>query len=542
MRTQNQNSRTRYRRSNGLGLTGAVALCGAALAAPAQARRAAPAPAASAGVNKAQAEAQQKLSRGILALAQRDFVTAYREFSEAYRLVPNVDVLYQLGIVSSAEGKPVEAQDLLRRYLAEASSGEISATKRAEAERILAQPLDAAGELRVLGDAGTELQLDGRLVGRLPLPRPLLVTATPHQLALITANSRREVAVQVRAGGAAEVRAEAAQPALTAVPLQTVLPLVSASSASDGAMPPWSELLGRAIEGAKGAVYDPAVLSARGLSGACWEGRTCLGAFSEQSAPDWLLYLDVQAAPGSTRLVATLLDVRGGVPVATAEQKRQSYDADGAQKALGELATKLLTEAQGPRSAIAIAATPPEVEVTVSGWRLGTPPLERQLLRGTYELVLSAPGYVTERRTVVVGESPSAKVEAHLQLPPPPPVIKPPELRWETQPRPLWRVVPGAVAIAAGAAMIGLGAWALSVNGGCIDALTPPMQACPSVYSTTGVGAGLLAGGALLGIGGTVLLALPGQRRQVPVESGSAPRLSWLLQSGSFNFAASANR
>lgn len=523
-----------------LGLPGAAALGAALLTAPAEARRPTAAPAANPGVNRAQAEAQQKLSRGILALAQRDFVTAYREFSEAYRLVPSADVLYQLGIVSSAEGRPVEAQDLLRRYLAEAGSGELSATKRAEAERILAQPLDAAGELRVFGVDGTEIQLDGRLVGRLPLRRPLLVTATPHQLALVAGTSRREVTVQVRAGGAAEVRAEAAQPTLVATTLQTVLPLVSAA-AGEGA-PPWSDLVRSAIEGSKRAVYDPAVLAARGLSGSCWENRSCLGAFSEQSAPDWLLYLDVQAAAGSTRLTATLLDVRGGVPVATAERKAQSYSAESAQKAVAELTTRLLNDAQSQRAPLAITASPPEVEVTISGWRLGTPPLERQLLRGTYELVMSAPGYVTERRTVVIGEDKLATVEAHLRPPPPPQVRKPPERRWETQPRPLARVVPGAIALAGGAVMIGLGAWALSVNGSCIDAPVPPLQACQSLYSTTGVGAGLIAGGALLGIGGTVLLALPGRRHLVPVERGQTSSLSLRLRTASSNLASTANR
>lgn len=540
MRTQIFNSRSHR-------LPGAVALCGALLSLQAEARRPAPAPAAAApaaspGENKkAQAEAQQRLSRGILALAQGDFTVAYREFSEAYRLVPSAEVLYQLGIVASAEGKQVEAHDLLRRYLAAAGSAEPSATKRAEAERILALPIDVAAEVRVFGEEGSELQLDGRLIGRLPLSRPLLVTAAPHQLALVHGSSRRETALQVRAGGAAEVRADAAQPALSVVPIQTVLPLVSASSASLSGAAPWSELLGRAIEGAKGAVFDPGVLTARGLSSACWESHSCLGAFSEQSGPDWLIYLDVKTTDGSTRLAATLLDVRGGIPVASADQKAPSYTAESAQQAVAAITAKLLADAkERPRSPVAITATTPEVEASVEGWRLGTAPLERQLLRGTYDLVLSAEGYVSEKRQLVVDDSPKIAIEAHLQPPALPKPYQPPEMRWQTQPRPLWRVIPGAVAIAGGAAMIGIGAWALSVNGGCIDPGAPPMQVCPSVYSTTAVGAGILAGGALLGIGGAVLLGLPGPRRQVPVERASTLSTILRAQAASSHFAGAS--
>jgi hypothetical protein len=75
----------------------------------------------------------------------------------------------------------------------------------------------------------------------------------------------------------------------------------------------------------------------------------------------------------------------------------------------------------------------------------------------------------------------------------------------------------GAAGVASGVSLIGLGGWALSLNGDCVDPPVGMLMACPSLYSTTAVGASLLASGIALGIGGAVLLGVPGPRRKVPV-------------------------
>lgn len=90
-------------------------------------------------------------------------------------------------------------------------------------------------------------------------------------------------------------------------------------------------------------------------------------------------------------------------------------------------------------------------------------------------------------------------------------------------PRPVWRKVLGSLALGAGAAQIGVGAWALLRNGSCVTPSAVGMDLCEpmpgsngqqvaQVVNSTGMGAALLATGGVFVIGGIVLLAVPGPR------------------------------
>lgn len=80
----------------------------------------------------------------------------------------------------------------------------------------------------------------------------------------------------------------------------------------------------------------------------------------------------------------------------------------------------------------------------------------------------------------------------------------------ERGPRPRWRLALGAVAAGAGLGLIGGGAYALSMDGRCIDEPVLPQQVCNQVYASSGIGLGLSISGAALLIGGAALLILPG--------------------------------
>src|SRR4051794_4427301 len=99
-----------------------VLLC---VAASAQARSAkdrdnpsAPAPISTA----AKAQAAPHIESATAAREARDFAAAYRDLAAAYQLAPTPQVLYQLGALAHAEGRAVDAYDLMRRYLAEVGS------------------------------------------------------------------------------------------------------------------------------------------------------------------------------------------------------------------------------------------------------------------------------------------------------------------------------------------------------------------------------------------------------------------------------------
>lgn len=490
----------------------AIVTCLCLSSLPAQARKPVKRPSASA----AEAEASQRFSRGVLALATRDFATAYREFSQAYRLSPVAEHLYQLGIVASVEGKTVEAQDLLRRYLVEAGESEALAAKRAEAQRILALPHGPAGQLRVVGEAGADVLLDDRLVGRLPLPRPLLVAAGPHKLTIVEKSGPKAGNPAVRTGGTTEAIVDGA--ALVVRELQNIAPLLRGRGAALDMLTPPS--LTAIIEAEKLAGYDAAAANEQTLSPGCWEDGSCLVQLPEKTAPDLILSVEVTGAAAGAKLKLALLDVAGATLVGTAERGCESCTAEALQKLTGELLHGLVgSERRLSRGRLVVNATPSGAEIELSGWQLGRSPVEKQPLAGEYELTVKAPGHTAKKQRVTIKPDAPATVELALlpvsTEPPPPPK---PELRWQQQRRPIWRLAVGIGAIAGGAAMAGLGAWALSLNGSCVDTAAPPMLACSSLYTTTGVGAGLVGGGAALAITGAIILAIPGPRRLVAVE------------------------
>lgn len=79
----------------------------------------------------------------------------------------------------------------------------------------------------------------------------------------------------------------------------------------------------------------------------------------------------------------------------------------------------------------------------------------------------------------------------------------------ERRPRPLWRLVTGAVVAVGGLALVGVGAWGLVVDGSCaLPSCT--MRGGPGSYQTQGLGIGLTVGGAVAIAGGVLLLAWPG--------------------------------
>ncbi len=470
--------------------------------------------ASSSKASRAQVEVSQLLSEGVLALATRNFATAYEKFAAAYRLAPEREVLFQLGIVASAEGKSVEAHDLLRRYLTESGS-EAAAAKRAEAERILSQPHAPAGEVRLFGEAGAEVLLDDRLVGCLPLSRPLLVAAGTHKLVLSSPAGAKTTLVKTTAGRTIDARSDGSG-AIALTPLQAVLPLIETQTAAPAGFPSLSTALSQAVDHEQLALFDSAALGAESLPATCWRERSCLLYLPGPDVPDLVLHAEAVTGQDEPLIRLSLLDVAAGVVSGSAESRCTACSAETLSQVCGDLLRTLLAEEQRrARGRLLVRATPDGTEVQLAGWQLGKAPLERPALTGEYDLELSARGRITNRQRVTVGADTPTVVTAELA---PVPALPPPVRRvWQIQPRPRWRLSLGAGGVAATAVLLGLGSWALAVNGSCIDAPAAPVKACSSLYATTGIGAGLLVLGIAFGAGSAVALAYPGPRRPVLV-------------------------
>lgn len=493
-----------------------------------------------------QARANQLLGQGVLALATRDFAAAYRALSEAYRLVPVPDTLFQLGVVAWGEGRSVPAQDVLRRYLADPGAA-TSGDKRAEAERIVAQLADDVGEVSVVGPEGAFVIVDDRLVGRLPLPLPLLMAKGAHTLLLDAAGGPQPTPqpTPISIDGGARLAVQVGAAGLAVRPLHKVLwqartgdgaPDLRATRVALGpslldldlALLP-SERTGR---GAADACDVGCALSLARTQGAVLVVRvspiesTSAQARAEPAAavpspPVPTAPVPAQtgeSGPSRAMLTVEVIDVAVGAAAATGRVAMPAASTaepagsggPGPLDALMALVPDLLRQARGRGHGTLHITSQPPAEVWMAGVRVGTTPYDQLHFVGPVDVELRGPGWQTERRRVeVVADQRADWAVQMTPLPPPAPVAVGPQ----REPRPRLRLALGGVAVGVGGGLVALGISALAVSGQCIEGAVPPVMACPRLYDTTPTGATLLAGGAALTAAGVLLLAWPGPRR-----------------------------
>jgi len=234
----------------------------------------------------------------------------------------------------------------------------------------------------------------------------------------------------------------------------------------------------------------------------------------------------VQAAPVPTgptanwRFQASLFNV---TLAATAEsalnQPSECPQCSSSQAAqnIAELAKKLLiADKSHPRGSIEISTTPGDATVFVDNVELlGKTPegkaLSVKTFAGKHKLRVKKTDYQSHEQEVTVSDASPALL--NLQLRPGTDPEKVVYLPSESTPRPKWRVGLGIIGIAAGAALVGFGGLAASVDGQ--PYLDPSgKEDFTKVYATKTLAAGLIAPGAVCIIGGVVLLALPGDRKK----------------------------
>ena len=146
--------------------------------------------------------AREHFDKGVAAFADRRFAEAAEEFDAAYRISPAFVVLYNIGQVNVALGRSVEAVDAFDQYLKQGASA-VSAARRQEVTAEIEKQRARIGTIavRTFPD-GAELRVDGVLVGKTPLARPLRVNAGHHAVqALLAAHApqSREIDVVGRA-------------------------------------------------------------------------------------------------------------------------------------------------------------------------------------------------------------------------------------------------------------------------------------------------------------------------------------------------------
>jgi len=152
------------------------------------------APQTEAELNKAQAA--QRFDRGLQLFNEGDNAGALAEFKQTYALMPNPIVLFNIGLVYAAMGRPVDAVDALMPVV---DSATLSPEQRERAQKTLADQQQRIGRISVTSvPVGARIDVDGVEVARTPLAAPLRVAEGSHVIGAVAegyAHARKEIIV-----------------------------------------------------------------------------------------------------------------------------------------------------------------------------------------------------------------------------------------------------------------------------------------------------------------------------------------------------------
>lgn len=446
------------------------------------------------------------------ALARKDHAAAYQVLLEAYRERRSPLVLYFLGELAAAQGRRLEARDLMRRYLAEAS--EDGSPRLVAAQRIVGSLDEKDGkdgkdgkdavrppsaEVSVLGPAGALVFADERLVGALPLSRPLLLGAGDHKLGLEYKQNRIADRVRVFDGRGAEVRFDLTSELVVVSQAPALLLLPTAASRS-AALPPALR------EGLKQATQQHSWLLIQAPApppnaGAAGSATACpLSCQREAAAQVEVEHVLIARAATESEAELTLVDVVVGEPI----DKRvvrcpQCLPPQLQQAASAALTAQLnLMSARG-RGALTVTTTPPGANLLLDDRPWAVSPVSKRLqLGGDYELAARLPGYKTARQRFSLPAGQTAQLEVVLQpgedTAPRPRPVRSPQGR-----------IAGAIGLGGTVLLVSVGAALVAIDGSCSPLGS---SACAGLYDTRAGGGVLIGSGLALGIASAVLLGV----------------------------------
>jgi len=147
----------------------------------------------------AKAEARQRFDEGVRLFEKGENAAAMAEFKRAYDLIPNVVVLYNIGLVDAAMDRPVDALDALDKALAEPKGLSPAQVQRAQQTR--AEQSARVAEVVVVTDKPAVVEIDGVDAGRTPLDHPLRVASGTHVVSVLAPGflpARREITLAGR--------------------------------------------------------------------------------------------------------------------------------------------------------------------------------------------------------------------------------------------------------------------------------------------------------------------------------------------------------
>jgi len=163
-------------------------------------------------------EARERYDRAMELVKEQDYQSALIEFQRAYELEPNFQVLFNIGQAHVALGRPIEAIDALTRFLSDGGAAVSSEQRKRTLDEIERQRAFVGEIILTVAPPGALVTVDGREIGKSPLPGPVRVGIGSHRVSVtaegyvpfeksltVAGKDRKELAVQlaaVPAGGA----------------------------------------------------------------------------------------------------------------------------------------------------------------------------------------------------------------------------------------------------------------------------------------------------------------------------------------------------
>jgi hypothetical protein len=127
-------------------------------------------------------EASQRFKSGVSFYKDRDFTAAMVEFKKAYELLPNYNVLYNLGQTARELKDYAAALGAFEQYLREGGP-KVTASRRKEVTLAVEELRRKVGTLKVVTNvAGAEIVVDDVAVGVAPLAEPVVVNVGRRKL------------------------------------------------------------------------------------------------------------------------------------------------------------------------------------------------------------------------------------------------------------------------------------------------------------------------------------------------------------------------
>lgn len=125
-------------------------------------------------------EAGKRFAAGVTLYNEADYRAALVEFKRAYDIAPNPAVLYNIGQTHYQLQNYAAAYLTLTRYIAEAGA---DAAHKDEVNDTLRTLQSRIGKIDVMTNVpGADVRIDDELVGKTPLPAPVLISVGRHKV------------------------------------------------------------------------------------------------------------------------------------------------------------------------------------------------------------------------------------------------------------------------------------------------------------------------------------------------------------------------